>query len=117
MKAINDSIIIPKIKKYRKIPPELSRKRNPEKVVAQNLLNGFVSNGSKGEQIIKDILGCSISDISLRALITVALLISDITSIKLERNYKRKKDLIVKWFNDNEEIIRKYIPFVKIIYE
>lgn len=115
MKSNVDYIYIPN--EFSRARPELSRKKNPEKVVAQNLLNGFVSKGSRGEKMINDILGCSISEVTLKGLISVASFISDITKIKLERNYKRKKDLIVKWFNDNEEKIRKYKQFVKIVYD
>lgn len=102
--------------KFSKVPPGLSRNCNPEKVVTRNLLNGFVAKGSRGEQIIEEILGCTINKVSLNALITIGELLSDLTKVKLERNYKRKKDLIVKWFNDNEQRISYYKPYVKIIY-
>lgn len=104
------------IDRVHKIPPEFSRNYNPEKVVTKNLLKGFVAKGSKGEKIIEEILGCPIKEISFCALITLSEILSDLAKVRLERNYKRKKDLIVKWFNDNEQTIKRYKPYIKIIY-
>lgn len=102
-------------KKRSKVPPGLSRKMNSEKAVAKNLLNNFVAKGSKGQTLIEDMLGFPITQISLKALINFAILVSGLCDIKFERNYKRKKDLIVKWFNDNEEFIVPFKNYFKVI--
>lgn len=105
-----------KVKKRAKVPLGLSRSRNSEKIVTKNLLDGFVSAGSKGEKILENLLGCPLNQISLSSLIAIATVFSEMSKIKLERNFKRKKDLIVKWFNDNEEAINFYRQFVYINY-
>lgn len=39
------------------------------------------------------------------------------TNIKFPRNYKRKKDLIVKWFDENIENIKSVKDFININYK
>lgn len=82
-----------------------------------NLLNGFVMKGSQGENLIESIIGVRLNQISLTALIQITQIISELASIKFPRNYKRKKDLIVKWFNDNIDIIDEYKDFIQIVYD
>lgn len=105
------------VKRKSKVPAAYSRRQNPEKIVTQNLLDGFVSKGSRGEALIEEILGSPLKKISLNGLIQVASLISDIANIQFPRNYKRKKDLIVKWFQDNEDIINTKKKYLQIKYE
>lgn len=104
-------------KKRSRIPSNLSRQINSEKVVTRNLLNGFVSNGSRGESLVEEIMGRSIKNISLNGLIQIAGIISKLINVKFERNYKRRKALIIKWFQDNEELIAPIKSNVKIVYE
>ena len=103
-------------KKNPKTPIHLSRKLNTEKTIAKNLLDGFVAKGSRGEIIIEQILGAKINQISLTALIQIARVISELSDVKFPRNYKRKKDLIVKWFTDNGDVIHSYTKYIQIVY-
>ena len=79
-------------KKNQKTPAHLSRKLNTEKTIAKNLLDGFVTKGSRGEKIIEQIFGAKINQISLTALMQIARVISELSDVKFPRNYKRKKD-------------------------
>ena len=103
-------------KKNQKTPNHLSRKLNTEKTIAKNLLDGFVTKGSRGESIIEQIFGAKINQISLTALIQIARVISELSDVKFPRNYKRKKDLIVKWFTDNEDVICSYTKYIQVVY-
>ncbi|KAK8893000.1 hypothetical protein M9Y10_030256 [Tritrichomonas musculus] len=100
-----------------KVPPSLSRKNNPEKVVTMNLLNGFTIAGSRGEAIIEEILQQKIKKASLNGLIQLGSIIGDLIGIKLPRNYKRKKDLIVKWFEEHEELITPYLSYLRVEFD
>lgn len=104
-------------KLFGKVPPGLSRKYNSEKTVTHNLLDGFVAKGSRGESLIEDILGYPINQVSLNGLIKITSLVSDLIDIKFPRNYRRKKDLIVKWFQENAEIIEAYKHYFTIEYD
>lgn len=99
-----------------RVEPNFSRKINTERAVAKNLLNGFIMKGSNGEKLIEEIIGVQINKISLTALIEISKLISDLTNIKFPRNYKRKKDLIVKWFDDNIDTIKSVKDYIHINY-
>lgn len=103
-------------KKNPKATSNLSRKYNTEKAIARNLLDGFITKGSRGENLIEQILGTQINKVSLVALIQISRVISELTDIKFPRNYKRKKDLIVKWFSDNGDIIDSYKQYIQIVY-
>ena len=103
-------------KKNPKATSNLSRKYNTEKAIARNLLDGFITKGSRGENLIEQILGTQINKVSLVALIQISRVISELTDIKFPRNYKRKKDLIVKWFTDNGDIIDSYKQYIQIVY-
>lgn len=103
-------------KKNPKVASNLSRKYNTEKEIAKNLLDGFITKGSRGEILIEQILGTQINKISLVALIQISRVISELADIKFPRNYKRKKDLIVKWFTDNGDIIDSYKQHIQIVY-
>ncbi|KAK8892758.1 hypothetical protein M9Y10_029999 [Tritrichomonas musculus] len=104
------------MKKGRKsrVPNNLSRSHVSERVVAMNLLNGFKAQGSRGEKLIVEITGIPLECISKRALSKLAYTFSVLIEIKISRNLCRKKDLIVKWFNDNEDKIKIFKSNVAI---
>lgn len=103
-------------KEHYRVPSKISRKINTEKEVANNLLDGFIARGSKGELLIERVIGIKINQITLTGLTQIAKFISELSDTKFPRNYKRKKDLIVKWFDDNHDIIESYISNIQIVY-
>lgn len=93
-------------KKKSKDTHEFSRKFNTEKALAKKLLEDFNAKGSRGEALIEQILHRDIKTISRNGLIGLGTIISGYTGINFPRNNTRKRDLIIKWFDDNELIIR-----------
>lgn len=85
----------------------LSRSVYSEKIIVEQLLGNFVAEGSKGQELIEDICKIPLKEIKLTDLIQLTIIVSKLTNIHLPRNYKRKKKLIVKWFDDNEIDIKK----------
>ncbi|KAK8892775.1 hypothetical protein M9Y10_030017 [Tritrichomonas musculus] len=100
--------------KIKKAQHPYSRYYNSEKTVAQNLIDGFEPNGSKGETLIEQMTGSKISNMSFNALMKFGELISIITGIVLPRNSKRLKGLMIKWFDDNYILIEQYKPFIYV---
>ena len=95
-----------------------SRREFSEKAIAHKMLDGFVAEGSKGEELIFQIIGQQINQISLKALISITNLISILVQIDFPRNYKRRRDLIIKWYDDNHERIEsvKHVLKFSCIY-
>ena len=101
-----------------KVPDGFSRIFDSEKTVTRNLLDNFIANGSRGEELIKEITGCcKLNEISVDSILSIAFLISLLIEIPISRNYKRSKILIVKWFNDNEKRISPCIEYIKCLYK
>lgn len=107
---------MPPRKRKSKVPSDLSRCQNSEKVVTMNLLGNFIVQGSQGEKLIEEILGTSLKDVSRNGLIRVAMVVSKMIQQKFPRNFGRRKDLIVKWFQDNEEQISSIKQFICVKY-
>lgn len=82
-----------------------SRLINTEKDVSIYLQGDFDPRGSQGEALIQDIFKQNLRKISKASLVTVAIIIGDIIGVKLTRNEKRKKDLVIKWYNDHSTLI------------
>lgn len=91
-----------------------SRKHNTEKELSQNLLGDFKVQNSKGKELIEEIFGVELKLISNTALINVTLVVSNMICQKCPRNFKRKKDLIVKWFDDNAELINAIKCYIQV---
>lgn len=81
--------------KTKKAQHPFSRYFNSEKTVAQNLIEGFEPNGSKGESLIEQMTGSKLNNMSFNALMKFGELISIITGIVLPRNSKRLKGLMI----------------------
>lgn len=92
--------------------PDQSRLINPEKVVAKYLLGDFKPKGSRGETLIREIFKQKVEKISQPALISAAELISLMIGVKLTRNEKRLKSLVIKWFNDNASLIEQFKNYI-----
>lgn len=99
-----------------KLPP-FSRSHDSEKEIAQKLLGNFKAKGSRGESLIQEICNSPFKQINIKDLIFVSKIISQITNIHLSRNQQRKKELLVKWYNDNEEEINKVKQYITCVSE
>lgn len=99
-------------KRKSRVPSCLSRAKNSEKVISMNLLGNFNSQGSRGKNLIEEIVGFPLQQISRNGLIGIATVVGSLIHKDFPRNYSRKKDLIVKWFDDNCEQINKIKSFI-----
>lgn len=100
-----------------KVLKEFSRSMNSEKDITKNLRNGFISKGSRGESLIEQLLCHKINEVTLNCVAQVATIISKFTGIKLDRNHKRSKVLLIKWFDQNEEFINPYIKYIDVTFD
>lgn len=99
-----------------RIPPYLSRSVVSESIISQNLLGDFVARGSRGESLIEELTGMPIESISKKGLSDLAAVLSRLGEIKINRNIYRRKDLLIKWFQDNEEVINALKSYVTITF-
>lgn len=97
-----------------KVEKGLSRKYDSEKIVSQTLLNGYQVKGSRGEQLIEQLTGRSYNQIRMESILKIVAFFAEICDLKVERNIKRRKDLLVKWLQDNEEEIEVFKDHIKI---
>lgn len=97
-----------------KVEKGLSRKFDSEKIVSQTLLNGYQAKGSRGEQLIEDLTGHSCNQIGMKSILRIVEIFAELCDLEIKRNTKRRKDLLVKWLQDNEEKIEEVKDHVKI---
>jgi hypothetical protein len=53
-------------------------------------------------------------DLTRRALYSFASLLSFLTGVKLARDFSRRKDLLVKWLDDNFDTLEPYLQFFEL---
>ncbi|KAK8837603.1 hypothetical protein M9Y10_036134 [Tritrichomonas musculus] len=97
-----------------KVDPRFSRKTNPEKIISRNMLQDFQIEGSRGKEVIEQMLQQKVEKASRVGLIQLGNIISGLIDVKISRNHKRKKDLIIKWFDENADLIEPLVPKIKV---
>ena len=112
---LTEQIRIPKRKT--RIANELSRHFVPERIVSKNLIGDFDVDKSEGKALIEDLFGTTLNNISLTALVSLSKILSQLINIKLERNIYRRKVLIVKWFDINQDEIKNNRDYFRLIPE
>lgn len=93
----------------------MRRNGKGEKERADELLGDFVANGSLGEKAIEEITGHT--EVTLEFLAFVARILSIMTGCKIERDYWRRKALILKWMTEHYEEIEPLLPYIRPITE
>ena len=81
---------------------------------ADAMLGNFNAKKSRGYQLILTILS---EPISLASLISLATLLSFLIEIPFSRDYTRRKDLVIKWFDDNYDYIFPFKDKIQANYE
>lgn len=104
-----------RIRKQR-VQDGFSRVYDSEKIVSLSLLNGYTARGSRGEKLIEDITGCSINQLHRHSITRMAEFFSILIDKNFPRNYRRRKELIVKWFDDYEEEIIPYLSCISFSF-
>ncbi|OHT11003.1 hypothetical protein TRFO_19497 [Tritrichomonas foetus] len=84
---------------------EMKRSVANEKDIARILLGDFKPEGSRGLQLLRMVAP---KDITRESLIALCKSLSFFSHIRLERNYTRRRDLLIKWCDDNYDSL---LPF------
>ena len=77
----------------------------------ENRLSGFVPKDSHAWEVISELYGSDVKQIHLRA---IAQDIASHLCIKLDRDAKRRKTVLIKWFEENWEKVSKELSKYKI---
>lgn len=92
----------------------VSRKGISEKLRANLLLGDFDPYNSRGWDLIKYMTH---HQVSRHALISLATILSGLIGIPFERDYSRRKDLVIKWFDTNYDEIIQFKDCFEIEYQ
>jgi hypothetical protein len=87
-----------------------TRTHNTEQQVSEWLLGDFQPAGSRGAMLLERVSG--VSRLSLRTMLKFADIFSALSQISFGRDYKRRRDLIVKWIDDHYAELE---PFATVI--
>jgi hypothetical protein len=82
---------------------------NQEKERIASRLNGFNPKDNMVWRAISDRFGANIKQPEL---LSIATVISKSTGIKLDRDAKRRKSVLIKWFEENWASIAPYLEYV-----
>ena len=80
-----------------------------ERIRVLNRLNGFGFQNSPAWSIITSRWGDNLSQTEL---LGIATILSFKTGLKVDREAKRRKDVLVKWFDENLPILKHYLELV-----
>ncbi|OHS96875.1 hypothetical protein TRFO_01952 [Tritrichomonas foetus] len=98
-----------------KVDPSLSRRCSSEKDVVKNLIGNFDAKNSNGAKLIKEFFNDRpIEKISRKSLLALSQVIGPLIETKVPRNYQRSKELIIKWFDENEHSIRQRKCYISV---
>lgn len=91
-----------------------NRRKLGERGVAQALLGDFDPEKSKGMKVVMKFFD---NKISVNRLISLGTILSQMLNLEFPRNYKRNRDLLVKWFDMNLEIIEPNLDKITIVFD
>ena len=80
-----------------------------ERIRVINRLNGFGFQNSPSWSIISSRWGDNLSQTEL---LGIATILCTKTGLKVDREAKRRKDVLVKWFDENFHIIQRYFDLI-----
>lgn len=93
------------------------RRRQARKVLSErNRLNrrmtGFVSHESEAWMRLRQRFG---SDVTHDELVSVAELVASRIGLQVDRDAKRRKAVLIKWFTENWRVVSQWIDFVILV--
>lgn len=74
-------------------------------------LSGFSGSESLGWKVICEFYGPNLNQPEL---LSLAEVLADQLHLKVDRLAKRRKEVLIKWFDENIALIQPYLPFVKL---
>ncbi|OHS97112.1 hypothetical protein TRFO_09685 [Tritrichomonas foetus] len=95
-----------------KLPRIKGRSSKTEKEIADLRLGEFNIEESVGMKFIKSITD---KEITRQALVSLATIFSILSGIVVNRDLKRRRELLIKWFDINAEKLEPFKEFVSIM--
>jgi hypothetical protein len=93
----------------------LSRSLHKEKEVADALIGAFDSSESRGLHLIRRLsIG---KELSKEQMIGLAHVFSVLAKIDFPRDFTRRRDLVVKWFDDHFEALEPLATVVHLHFD
>ena len=80
-----------------------------EREIADLRLGTFIAEGSRGMQLLQRIYPRG--ELTRRSLYSFASLLAALSGVKLARDFTRRKDLLIKWLDDNYDDLEPYSRF------
>jgi hypothetical protein len=91
------------------------RSRNTELEIAKWRQGDFQADGSSGARLIEGVAGGG--KLSREMMIRVAQLFSDLSGIPFQRDWTRRRDLIVKWVDDHSQALQPLADIISVVVE
>jgi hypothetical protein len=80
-----------------------------EREIAVFRLGNFHADTSRAAQRLRQLY--PYGELTRRSLYSLASLIGPLAGVQLPRDFTRRKDLLIKWFDDNFDDLRSYFDF------
>jgi hypothetical protein len=90
-----------------------SQSQSERKLIAQKLA-GFDYGVSRIRRVFQEYQW---DELGMTELCGIALALSHFTGIKMDREDKRRKEVLLKWFEDNLDAIEPYFDQIQLIYD
>jgi hypothetical protein len=83
-----------------------------ERDIADFRLGDFRAENSRAAERLRALYPHG--DLTRRSLCSVASLIAALADVKLARDFTRRRELLIKWFEDNYEALEPYLAFFEL---
>jgi hypothetical protein len=94
--------------------PGPSTQSQSERNLITQKLNGFNYETSRIKPILQQY---NWEEMKMTELSAIALALSEYTGIKMDREDKRRKEVLLKWFEDNLDSFLLLLPSIKLTYD
>jgi hypothetical protein len=84
-----------------------------ERAIAEMRLGEFSAQGSRGLQLLQQMFPRS--DMTRRSMYSLATILGALANVPLERDFSRRKELIIKWFDDNYDALEPFLRFIELV--
>lgn len=93
-------------------PPPVSKKKKQTERAGTITLN-YEPCKSRGYELLKQIMR---EPITIQALLSLAFVISNYIGVKISRDYMRRKELVIKWFDETVDLWEPLLPYIRLEY-
>ena len=94
------------------LSPPVSQKKKPTERAGTIALN-YEPTKSRGYELLKQIMR---EPITIQALLSLAFVLSNYLGVKISRDYMRRKELVIKWFDETVDLWEPLLPFIRLEY-